>query len=391
MSVHTLSAAHARHPASVNPPKLLDTTLRDGEQAAGVSFSLAQRLAIARHLDAAGVDEIEVGIPAMGEPECESIRLLTDRCLQATTIAWARADERDLALARICGVDGIHLSAPASDRHLAHLGRNRAWLRQRLARVVPAAREHFAFVGLGLQDASRTSLDDLVDLARLARNFGVSRLRLADSCGCWTPEAAFATFAGLRREVPELALAVHAHNDLGLATANSLAAWRAGAVSIDTTVIGLGERCGNAALEQLVMALAVGHGAHPAVEPTALTGLADLVAKASGRALPAAAPVVGSAAFSHESGLHVSAQQQDQAAYEAYAPELLGRRRRFVFGRHSSAGALGRFLIANGHQVYGADLAPLLGRVRARARTLGRALEAHELLHLVAERAAVHA
>jgi homocitrate synthase NifV len=312
-----------------------DTTLRDGEQTAGVAFTDDEKLLIARALDAAGVPEMEVGIPAMGEHEVALIRAITGSALRARTMVWARMHDTDLAAALRCGADVVHLSLPVSDQQIARkIGKTRDWVLATLARYARLAQDAGAQVSIGLEDASRADPGFVLHAALTAQRAGALRIRWADTLGVMEPFGTFERIGALRREL-DIDIEIHAHDDLGLATANTLAALRAGATHASTTVNGLGERAGNAALEEVVMALRHLYGSDCGVDTRALPAISALVARASGRPVAANKAIVGDAVFSHESGIHVDGLVKDARNYQGFDPAELGRSHRLVLGKHS--------------------------------------------------------
>ena len=324
---------------------IIDTTLRDGEQAPGVSFGRPAKLAIARALDEAGIDELEVGTPVMGEAVQEDIRRIAGAGLRCRLSVWCRAHPADLAAAALCRVGGVHFSLPVSGIQLASLGKDRSWALAQMERLVRQASEDFDRVTVGAQDATRADEDFLAAFAGRAHAAGAQRLRIADTVGIGRPSTIVNLIRGLRLAVPGLDLEFHGHNDLGMAGANALSALESGARSVSVTVNGLGERAGNAALEQIVMALEMHPDLDCGVDAAALLSLSRLVARAAGRTLSPDRPVVGEQVFTHESGIHCHAMLKDARSYEPFAPQLAGHsNRRFVLGTHSGGTAIRNLL-----------------------------------------------
>lgn len=337
-----------QNPLKVSDPSkvwMIDTTLRDGEQAPGVSFDRPSKMAIARALDQAGIDELEVGIPIMGSRAREEIRHIAGLGLNCRLSVWCRAHTGDLAAAERCPVGGVHFSLPVSSIHIAALGKDRSWVLTQMEMLVGKARAAFDRVTVGAQDASRADEDFLIEFAGRAHAAGALRMRIADTVGIGRPSTVGRLIRRIGVAAPDLDLEFHGHNDMGMATANALSALECGARSVSVTVNGLGERAGNAALEQVVMALRMHPDLDCTMDAAALLPLSRLVARAAGRTIAPDQPVVGDRVFTHESGIHCHAMFNDARSYEPFTPQQAGHPdRRFVLGTHSGSTAIRNLL-----------------------------------------------
>lgn len=360
-----------------------DTTLRDGEQTAGVVFSLREKIAIARMLDAIGVQEIECGIPAMGEEERDGIRALVELGLHARLLTWNRALIPEIEASIACGITAVDISLSVSDQMIAKkLGKDRQAVKEQLMTALGFAKSHDLYVSVGGEDASRADIGFLVELLQITRELGGDRFRFCDTLGILDPFTMFEKVAWLRAAVPEVAIEVHTHNDLGMATANAIAGIRAGARFVNTTVNGLGERAGNAALEEVVMGLKHACGIDAGLDAHRFRELSLLVAKASRRILPAWKAVVGERVFAHEAGLHADGVLKDPRNYEGFDPAEVGLTRQIVVGKHSGASGLIERYRTLGIVLSRQDAGLLLPVVRHEALRHKRDLKDRELMQI---------
>ena len=362
-----------------------DTTLRDGEQSAGVAFTSEEKMHIAAMLAAMGVPELEIGIPAMGDEERELMRAISGQNLDVRLLAWCRMSATDLDAARTTGVDMVDLSTPVSDQQIKHkLASNRLNVIANIHELVPAALDAGFDVCVGCEDASRADESFLLHVAEAAQLAGAQRIRFADTLGTMEPFSVHKKISLLRQNT-DLEIEMHAHDDYGLATANTLAAVAAGATHINTTVNGLGERAGNAPLEELVLALKHIHQRETGVNPLAIPALSEFVSQASGRPVAWQKSIVGEGVFTHEAGIHVDGLMKDTRNYQALSPEVLGRQHHFVLGKHSGSRQLIAIYRQFGIELNAWQVSVILRQVRSFATRYKRSPNQDDLLNFYSE------
>ena len=345
---------------------VFDTTLRDGEQAAGVCFSARDKLEIARQLAAMRVDVIEAGFPAASDAEAKAVAAVALEVRDATICALARAVPADVdaaaAALRPAARPRIHVFVNSSDIQLAQqLRRSREDVLAMAERAVCRARGYTDYVEFSPMDATRADPAFVAEVVRVALRAGARTINIPDTVGYVLPERLAALLRGLRERVPEMQEAVlsfHGQDDLGLATANALAAVCAGARQVELAVNGIGERAGNTAFEEVVMALQV-HGAslgvHTDVDALGIAEISRIVEECSGIAVPPNKSIVGANAFRHASGIHQDGVLKWRENYEVVDPAAIGHPRgsEIVLGKLSGrAGFVARVA------ALGIDLAP---------------------------------
>lgn len=267
----------------MNTVHFVDTTLRDGEQAPGVAFTTKEKIQIAKMLDSLGVAQIEAGTPAMGSPEVEAIEEIATLGLKAVVSTWNRMTIGDIKASLACGVKHIHISAPVSDIQINYkLGKNKIWVIESMKRALSYAREHDCRVTVGAEDASRADMEYLIHFALQARREGADRLRFADTLGLLDP---FRTKQIIKHLADNTGMEIeyHGHNDFGMATANTFAAYKAGARYLNTTIGGLGERAGNCSFEEIMAVLNLQEQLNLGVDDDLLARTCCYVAAAANR------------------------------------------------------------------------------------------------------------
>jgi len=359
-----------------------DTTLRDGEQAPYVAFNTHEKLSIARALVACGADELEIGIPAMGSCEQADIRELIGLGLDVRMMTWNRAKMSDLEASLACGVKAVDLSIPVSDILIdVKFGGDKTRMLSQLEEVVSAAKREGLFVCIGAEDSSRGDLGFISDVMHLGHELGADRFRYCDTVGILTPTRTYDIIKSLV-SLELLPIEMHTHNDFGLANANALSGLDAGAVSVNTTVIGLGERAGNASFEQISMALKHLYAETRAIDAMQMRALISLVAEAAGMTVAPNAPIVGANLFAHESGIHADGMMKNGRAYEPFDAEEVGSVRAFPIGKHSGTGTVMYHLAQLGINADKTALQALLPSIREIVTSRKRVLDDEELVSL---------
>ena len=362
---------------------IVDTTLRDGEQTAGVVFANEEKIVIAEMLSDLGVDQLEVGIPTMGGDEKYAIKEIVNRNLKPSIMAWNRAVVSDIEQSIDCGVDAVAISTSVSDIHIQHkLKKSREWVLENMVKSVEFAKKNGLYLSVNGEDASRADREFLVEFINEAKKAGADRFRFCDTVGIMEPFTLRDEISYLY-EKTKFDIEMHTHNDFGMATANALAGLHGGASHVGVTVNGLGERAGNAALEEVLMALMIVCGyKEENIDTKMFREVSEYVSRASGRELPKWKAIVGTNMFAHESGIHADGALKDPKNYEAFDPSVVGLERQILIGKHS-----GRAAIVNKFKEYNIDLTDdeargILELVRATSVRLKRSLFDKELAQL---------
>ena len=312
--------------------------MRDGEQTPGVYFSPEEKLQIATTLSEMGVDIMDAGIPVVSKEEFRGVKLVANAGLEASIMSAARAVRKDVEACIDCGVDEVSIFIACSDLHLKYkLNKTREEVLEAAVREVEYAKAHGVRVTFVTEDTFRADLDYVTTLYNACIDAGADRVVLSDTIGIMTPTGIRWYLEEVKRRFKPAQLSVHLHNDFGLATANNLAALEVGIEVPHTCVNGIGERAGNAPFEELIMALESVYGYDTGIDVSRIYEVSRLVEKLSGIPIPVNKAVVGYNAFSHESGIHADGVIKHTGTYEPMQPELIGRERRFILGKHTGS------------------------------------------------------
>ena len=362
--------------------KFVDTTLRDGEQTAGVVFANSEKIMIAEMLSDLGINQLEVGIPTMGGDEKDAIKQIVKKNLKSSIMAWNRAVVSDIEQSIDCGVDAVAISISVSDIHIQNkLKTSREWVIENMVKATEFAKKNGLYVSVNGEDASRADEDFLIEFIEAAKQAGADRFRFCDTVGVMDPFTIRNKIERIYNKT-KFDIEMHTHNDFGMATANAIGGVLGGANYVGVTVNGLGERAGNAALEEVLMSLIHVLKCHSNIDTRRFKELSEYVSRASGRELPAWKAIVGSNMFRHESGIHADGALMDPKNYEAFDPSEVGLERQIVIGKHS-----GRAAVVNKFREYDIELddevaSRVLDVVRSTSVKLKRSLFDKELVFI---------
>lgn len=347
--------------------KVLDTTLRDGEQTPGVSLTTNEKLRIATKLDEIGIDYIEAGSAITSEGERQSIKEITSQGFKAEILSFSRPLTKDIDYCIECDVNAVNLVVPTSDLHIRDkLKTSRKDLIDLSNSAVDYCKDHGLKVELSAEDASRSDVDFLKKVYVNAIDHGADRICVCDTVGILTPDTSFELFSSLNDiNVP---IACHCHNDFGLAVANTLSAIKGGASEIHTTINGIGERAGNTSFEECVVSIdRLLEDFTTNVKINEIYDISKLVARLTGVYIQPNKAIVGENAFAHESGIHSDGIIKNSATYEPMTPELVGRKRKFVIGKHMGTHGLNSRLKELGLEVDDSQLQQICDNIKVLA------------------------
>lgn len=346
--------------------EIFDTTLRDGEQTPGLSFTLEEKLEIASELDQLGVDVIEAGFPASSEEEMESVAEIVN-AVDTPVCGLARIKNRDLEPAFDSGVEIVHVFASTSEIQMKKsMKMSEEEVLDQSVAIVSKVKKAGKTCIFSPMDASRTDEDYLLKISKAVKEAGVDMINIPDTVGIALPDQIESMVSTIKEKV-DLPVSVHCHDDYGLAVANSIAGVRGGADQVQVTINGLGERAGNASLEETVMNVERLDETYTGIKKESLFKAAKLVERLSGIQLPPTKPVVGRNAFSHESGIHAAGMVEDDSTFEPglMDPETVGHRRRFVVGKHAGRQGLKKVLTEAGLEPAESEVNQILKKVKS--------------------------
>ncbi len=348
--------------------RIFDTTLRDGEQSPGVALSPENKLNIAKKLDELGVDAIETGFPVISEGEQKAIKMITQANLSAELCGLARTNQQDIDAVVDCGLKYVHTFIATSDIHLQyklHLSQDQVL--EKAIESVEYAKSRGLQVEFSAEDATRTDRDFLKKIFTAVTKAGADRIDIPDTVGYSTPQY-IAEITKDAIEATKLPISVHCHNDFGLAVANAISGIQAGAQCAHVTINGIGERAGNASLEELVMALQClkfDQSWETNIKTELLYETSKYVSKLAGMPVQPNKAIIGENAFGHESGIHTHGVLSNPLTYEPISPEIVGRNRWLRVGKHAGAHGVDAMLNEYGVQPDKNQLKKILEKIKA--------------------------
>ena len=376
--------------------RIFDTTLRDGEQSPGFSMNSEEKIRLARQLAALNVDVIEAGFPIASRGDLEAVKKVAQEVRNVPIAALARAKKQDVDAAiealKPAASSRLHVFLATSDLHLrVKLNMTREHALEAITSMVRHGRQHVGEVEFSAEDAGRTDIEFLCQVCRAAVDAGAAVLNLPDTVGYAVPEEYGAMFIKVREYLGDpdgVTLSAHCHDDLGMAVANSLAAVRAGVRQIECTINGIGERAGNASLEEVVVALAVrkeSFGVTTGIRLEELFPTSRMLTEITGAQVAPNKAIVGANAFAHEAGIHQDGIIKNPLTYEIISPQSVGvPARSLVLGKHSGRNALRQTLRDLGFEATDSELAEVYARVTTLA-DLSKQVRARDILAIAHE------
>jgi len=365
--------------------EICDVTLRDGEQTPGVAFSKEQKMSIAQHLSDIGIEVIEAGFPVVSDAEKDVVKTIANMGLDSKICCLCRSTQKDVETAVDCDVDFVSVFLAMSNLHLKYKYNKKLDEMLDVAmNAIEYAKDHGVGVRFAAEDATRTPIPRLIQAFKMAEERKVDYVSIADTIGILNPTTATYLIDQIYNAIDtkKTKICMHCHDDLGLAVANTLAAAEAGAFQLHTTVNGIGERAGNASLEEILMNLRIQYG----ISRYDLHNLVDLsheVSAASKIAVAVNKAVVGQNAFSHESGIHVAAILKNPRTYELFLPEMVGGKRNLIVGKHTGTTALSGIIKDIGYELNDNDFCTLFNKVKVITETEQRSVDRNELEQLI--------
>lgn len=359
---------HRSHPVKLSPKiRLLDNTLRDGEQTPGIVFNQADKIAIVSNLYKSGVRDAEIGFPASSAQERDSIRAVIELGLPMRLYGLCRLKCDDIDFAVACGLNYITLFLPGSHQYrLENLGIKAGEEIATIQKLVGYAVSKRCKVKFSCENSSRMPFEDMIAYLNAAKGYGAEVVSFADTAGVMTPLAMFHVVKEMIAAL-QMDISIHCHNDLGMATANTIAAAEAGAVELQGCVNGIGERAGNTPLEEIAIILATQYSCDMGIDFKKLKQLSSLVYELSNLSPAFNKPLFGRVVFQHESAIHVASILRQNKLYEAYPPEMIGRENEIMLGKHSGLATIAYFLAQRGIELEKAQQKQLLSHLKKMA------------------------